>query len=909
MEGQASPVEADIARRTWLSLERSQMLPTLAQSAQGAIESGVVAELETVEVPAETYPTTTAFVRLIASLVHRRSPLSNIEMPPQGALERFNVVAPSSEKSIPEGLGSPQRRPGIGPYITFVLDNVFLGLNKRRFRIENERWPLALACLNTILRCLGNFDESADNLGKLSRSCADPATQAGLDMLIRLLSHTETLAAIVAIASTPLDTVESLQASSVMCDSIQAALSILKILFDVQIIFLSVTLPIVLEHSSRLLLTSTYNNLRSVQSLGDSLLAIPDISHSLPRIATLVNSSDRKLQVGAIQLLNAIALSRDFSVTDSHSTMLQPHARINRLVGFIDSSDESDRICHGFTSLMRSSSSHDSAAQSEVLNLLISSASGEVAAPNVAHYLLGYSFRQEDKNSVDVDDDTSRSCLHGVVDMVLATIASDAPFTTAEHCLHLLVLLARQEATAESTLRFLRTQYDFATQLVAALPFSLAASSIQHGAELEITMDGASFSTSSAIPATVLRAQAWAQQLLMLEANDLALLGQKDRLRRLMTSMLTFDGRASSDDVSNQDEHQAPILLEVSNALGFQWHDMRQPEQVPLQFFGNLSFDTCLVEERSGEGSYSLGLVIDILAIRRHEIQVKGGLQSADQQSKAQSEIRSILDHLEIQNTRLAIVFAQQQALEAWSNLVITLLLLPKDALGEPTVPVPSSDLLLSALSLVSQMQDRPSSLEILFEATFMIVSFVRERQLQDHTSSNEQLIDSTTVLFDLLSSTDLSPKARGMLCSTLITSLRILLPTEIPSATPKQAGPSSRAIIIISSIQTNLHRLLEILCNDAISGNDVWQIASLNLLEAIYACALQASSSDKMLQIMVKQNLLNRLAASIQNSQGAIRGFLMSEACTLTKLLGRSADTKKLRSTLPMCLRQRCPC
>lgn len=51
---------------------------------------------------------------------------------------------------MPKNLGAGPRRPGLDPYVTFILDTVFLRFYNRMYKDQAEKWAVAEKCLKIL---------------------------------------------------------------------------------------------------------------------------------------------------------------------------------------------------------------------------------------------------------------------------------------------------------------------------------------------------------------------------------------------------------------------------------------------------------------------------------------------------------------------------------------------------------------------------------------------------------------------------------------------------------------------------------------------------------------------------------------------------------------------------------------
>lgn len=249
-------LSTEVAKRTWLTLESSQILPTIPQrDARGVIvkpsiaQGGIITELEQVEGPSRVYPATTAFINLLISLVGGTAGLGSVT----SAATPVADTASQALRTIPDNLGAPHRSPayGVEAYTRFVVEDVFLKAGSREYRNGGERWRVVERCLAYVERCLTNlkFDNFINSAGSYDATnpASSPAYQLlidpGFDLLVRLLSGSPLLDEIFKLVSIDVETLESEGAPSTLVQAVLRALRVLERAFTLQSAYLEVVLP------------------------------------------------------------------------------------------------------------------------------------------------------------------------------------------------------------------------------------------------------------------------------------------------------------------------------------------------------------------------------------------------------------------------------------------------------------------------------------------------------------------------------------------------------------------------------------------------------------------------------------------------------------------------------------------
>ncbi|KAJ1966058.1 hypothetical protein GGI12_000323 [Dipsacomyces acuminosporus] len=486
----------EIARRTWTLLEQSQSLPTTndlealrlarpaghqqvplpdttprrgvaigrSSSSGRAWQSrgGIAYELEEIEAANETYPEMRAFVRLIGALIH-----TSANSPALSNMERDPVLYSRPSPSIPTDLGESYRIPGVGPYVGFILDSVFLKADQRPYRFPSEKWSVYALSLDVIERCLATMDLSGlayDPNSSAPGRLADPAVQGssssssdfatnlrllvthpGFEIAIRILCGSKLLDNLLQILNVGVDTLNTAAgdlASSIGFSVLSTLRIILRIL-RLQDPLLRTVIPLLVDSTE--LLGFPLNLPRSLTTLEQLLLTR---QQSVVQMITYINcAASADICLASVKILHILSDSDVFNgIDDSSSRRGTDMLTLNRLVGMIDRSEESVRILHGFINCLELDD--DAIAESQsgaliseaakgftsgledqqpsaasqsirmaIIDLLLANLSPSKPAPTIAHYLLGFSLTKP--ASDDLPDASQRAtCLHTILDLL-----------------------------------------------------------------------------------------------------------------------------------------------------------------------------------------------------------------------------------------------------------------------------------------------------------------------------------------------------------------------------------------------------------------------------------------------------------------------------------------------------------
>lgn len=131
----------ETALQLWANLEHSQIVRTLVPTTMGVAASfggggggaatGIENDLRQIEARNETYPLTLALLDFLHALY---------------------VTA------VPRNLGAGTRRPGLEPYVRFVVDSVFLRFYNLNYKDAAEKWQVAEKCLRLLARFVEGYE-------------------------------------------------------------------------------------------------------------------------------------------------------------------------------------------------------------------------------------------------------------------------------------------------------------------------------------------------------------------------------------------------------------------------------------------------------------------------------------------------------------------------------------------------------------------------------------------------------------------------------------------------------------------------------------------------------------------------------------------------------------------------------
>lgn len=406
------------AAQMWENLEASQILVTIPTTSSYS-PRGIQTELDEIESRMEEYPLTKAVLNLLDVL---------------------------TSFGIPRTLGAGPRKPGFDPYLSFIVNSVFLKCHTRSYRNISEKWEVALLCLKLFEKFVSQYDP------KLSDFPVNNQTEfnspPGYHLMLQLNIKSELLNVILDIIDDGnrfFDAYVSFPGEDMVKKCTSSCLNILNRVLVLQPKFFS----LLTSSSAPILLTSIYKLLLSINRRSGKpdhcvniakyvayQLYLPEHSLLAVKILTLITSSP----VAHNQFINILLASDETKETVRSG-----------FVECLDSPDDSDEVVDS--------------VKKEILKLLKQCLPHN--SPNLTHFLMGFDIKRD----VSLTEfqfpgvlGFPRTCLHSIISIMDATVNRfiDTPSASLlESSFHLLHLLASNIKTSGPVLRFVRLNKNF----------------------------------------------------------------------------------------------------------------------------------------------------------------------------------------------------------------------------------------------------------------------------------------------------------------------------------------------------------------------------------------------------------------------------------------------------------------
>lgn len=800
------------------------------------------------------------------------------------------LVVPASSQSdttldalpFPESLGSVHRHVGMEPYVDFVLGQVFTQPLAQQGLYENRVLSNVLrhACLTFAWLCLSTFNENLVVLAnstsvsvESSMKTSSLATYTRLHPFARTMEHLFNNHTIAALFDSVHQLPEELETLDVMSPLVQAtakAVEVMDLAMRLQPTYFDIVRPVVKTQApSR---TSTVAN-AAIASFDEVMLSQLDV------VVYLVHYSACRhvdLAMYSLELLKKLSASRKLTgVVDTMSGQ-----RVgNRLIGRIQEATDviAIELRRDFevdvmdlesdtqpTKLMKAQ---------KILDLLNSAVDASPNKPNLAHSLLGLLEGQGTVRSAGRVDDSlfsgDRSLFH-----VIARCAVELPtvfgagnvswlLSTKRGCLELVSKLATASLTASLVQAELRNM-DFLPALAMRLLETRA----------DVVWDSLALHTTDILlkPAgygirDFMRIRESWFEYAVLEVRSLAT-ARMDSVREKQVGALL-----GAVDTGDEQLPSASVL----NLLDFYDIEVAEPLEADIRLLTDLNLSVCVVEDADAVIKFDLDTVEQLLTLRKRELWIEGTISDAHDDTQATDEMLAILASLKSRNLHSEIQRARLDAVEAWTDLVSTIITV--GGLLEPT----RTFIALQALQIVlpkfeKSLGDNMDVAGLFARLTLTLVSAAAtatfdEANQQIANNRDERILAAFRVCLKAITDTDTTPALRDVCYRTccLIQSTSSSLAPQSSSQlgrTQTAAVFNSSAKQLLQQVQTSGERIIAVLTEDAFSGRGSTRVSALLFLDALVALFQSSKMTSSLLRALTK---LNFVPVLLDGSLGAI--------------------------------------
>jgi nuclear pore complex protein Nup205 len=322
------------------------------------------------------------------------------------------LVAPSVDATIlndslpfPEQIGSSHRMPGIEPFIDLVMGKVFATMlpqleDPLQFQI------LAASCLEFAITCLATFNEDLLILANTSAiSVDDSMNTASLMNYTKLhpfsrtmewLFNEKVISVLFNVAHQNISEVIATQPDSPLVVLLIRGIEIMNLVLDLQSTFLDIVRPALKSELAARRQPVASPSLASFEdAVASNLYIITDLGF-------FCGSGHEHLVLRSLKLLEKLSSSRKLNV--SQISRFRSQVACNRLIGVLQQNNDVEPIAQALSLVMDVSPreiNHGSVTsgyriKSATLDFLCQTLTAAPEKPNIAHVLLGFTCKGEE---------------------------------------------------------------------------------------------------------------------------------------------------------------------------------------------------------------------------------------------------------------------------------------------------------------------------------------------------------------------------------------------------------------------------------------------------------------------------------------------------------------------------------
>ncbi|KAF2651418.1 hypothetical protein K491DRAFT_781868 [Lophiostoma macrostomum CBS 122681] len=823
------------------------------------------------DVLANGYDESLAFMRLLHSLIE-----------PYPDNQGLNDSLP-----FPEALGSTRRMPGIEKYVDFAMQRVFA---ERTLDVQQplQRHVLTWACLRFIVTCLSTFNENLVIFANKSSIPVDAVIDtSSLEVYILLhpftrvmewLFNDKVLKALFASSHHDVKEVDAAPSDSPLVQSLMLSIEVMDLVMNLQATYIDIVRPVVKQQSS--FHRSPISNL-SLASFEDAVINNLQI---IVDLGLYCGTGHEMLTIASLQLLQKLASSRKLAITPGGFGQRSSRSKI---VGVLEKDNEAERISRSLANLLQFNEDELEAGveapgyvvKMQILDFLNGCIGASPGKPTIAHILLGFVC---DSTTVGVKEDSlwnqSKSLFHAV--LLLGVEYPDIDGETFSswkseikvRCWDIMQKLWMSPLTSSWVMKELREQDLIFAQapalLVVAMDTLWDGLSLAEGFEQQAgsAISGFFCGSPSAALQNFLQYRA---AFLDYEARELRLAvqsGMSTLKTRIQSVLLGTTMRSVDDAVPN------PNIFELFDFIEFSFPERNVPTGTKL--LQGMDLKICQ-EEKDGVLLYSLPLIEQLLLLKikafRKERPPQPTPQDATQNDQDELQMVQDAQHLLAlfteQNRRAQLTHYHQDNLRSWVQLLTVTLS------GCDFEPNARTSFILQTLQVIipkleaAYNGDLFMALQLASLADALILTIEFESTAFEKSKAGDFANDRLSQLFRAALVGIYSPISTVELreCCYQIC-IRYIHGTFDKSTKGSLLGRHT-----LSTVKNCGSHLLELICDDAYSGQGTCKVFSLLLLTALVAIATR-QESKYILETFVSLNFIGVLVDNIKHIPDDLR-------------------------------------
>lgn len=752
----------------------------------------------------------------------------------------LSLVAPAKDTSplndslpFSDNLGSSSRHPGVEIYVDFVVGVVFATKLQDLQDVHQTR-VLRLTCLDFMLTCLSTFNEDLIVLANQTSinidnviAATDLATYVKKHPFARVMEWMYNDKVMTALFSAiHQDQVEIGNAApdSPLILGVLRAVEVISKVLDLEATYKDLVKPLIKQNPNQHRQPVANAGFTSFE---DGLVTRLNIVVDL---GTFCGMGHPDLTLASLKLLEKMSSSPTITATWSGSPQ---DARRNKAIVAMEANGEYEAISRSFMGELmapleanRESESASYITKSYILGFLFECLQATPRQPTIAHLLLGFKCGV-DRLSVDPSGTfASRTALfHGMLRLLLELPSDDTQgmrqwlLSLKSKIMSILQILWSSPLSAKIVTSELReNQFLFhllmrETVIEPDLPWE----GQQFGSPYFPVTDGAATLVDFlALRSTTL--EYFAMELCMISQSRIP--SVKRRIFEALNGQIIGD---------NNERIQTPTVFDLYDFL---LPDGLWDTPVPqLQFYGDLDLSMCVETDSDSIEIRNIDRVKQILLLKRSEMQTPGTVISVQDLAALDREETAIIEHILSWDRRQQITAKSLKVLKSWSRLLLVMVECNDyDGTARTSFFLQSLQAILPSLEAFAI--DRPAEAMDLAKLARIMVTRL---DLTENKSDDRQSKAIGNLIGDkLFQLFQICLQAVGSWAG--MSELRTIY-YEICYrylAGVSEDGSSTSSVKAIKAVQAYGERLINVICDDAHSGEPTCQAAAYVLLTSL---------------------------------------------------------------------------
>ncbi|KAG9245395.1 nucleoporin Nup186/Nup192/Nup205 [Calycina marina] len=766
--------------------------------------------------------------------------------------------------AFPENLGSATRMPGIEPYIDYVLDQIF-GSNYAEINAKQLRM-LQLSCLEFIAVSLDTFNEDLVVFANRTNIDVEHAMHA-TDLRTYVVLHPfgrvmewmfneRVMAALFAIIHQDASIVGNATRDSPLMRCVLRAIHVVSRILDLQATYLDIVRPLLRVQSG--------NQRKNVFSAAYSCFE-DGILKNLPIIADLglyCGAGQPELVLASLELLQKISAST--KLASSTITGIGRLANLNKAIAVLELNNNSETIARSLLHEMKERIDPNQGAdhsafqiQEHILDFLYDCLKAAPGQPTIAHLLLGF---QCTNNMIDVEPDSpfsnGVSLFHCILELVML-----GPFTAADipDISSYLMILKNKAIQVLGQL----WQSPLSSAIVIDAMRNMRSIFVMFASQIQINDDLFVGGRSIQDPVLFesLSASIFSQYL-----NYRAILLQyvSSELRQVSQSHLPSLKSKIIDTLLGSTEEDGERIEHISVFELFDFIELGVPQEVDADlppWISDVDLTIC-IETPQGTATpiYSIAKLTQLLILRKMELHKGNMLDDPQDMITVDNDIELIRIHFARDNQTKLYCASRLKLLQSWAQMM--LVMIDTHSFVGPQKTQFMLQILQTILpSLESRLDNVEESMELarlakslLFALEFESESF-KQGDMRDAVS--DRLFQLFQVSLRAISSLGAHPELKEVFYTI---SYRYLAGMGDITGISKNSRRHS-----IQTIKAAGERFVDLVCDDAHSGEPMCRISALLLLGSFVKMA-EKEESKYVVESLGRMNFVAILVESIQH-------------------------------------------